>query len=86
MTLMDQPLPGEPLPHFDRAVCRTRPDLPWFGGGTYARITEAVSLCCRCPEIDACHRWAERHDENGIWAGLTQGQREAMRDARVVAR
>lgn len=78
----DLPLPQRPMPKFDAAVCRTRPDLPWFGGGRPEAQREALALCARCPELDACHAWADEHGEDGIWGGLTQGQRHAMRAAR----
>lgn len=74
--------PEEPLPRFDLALCRARPGLPWFGGGEPRDIQAAVALCCRCPELDPCHRWADQHDEAGIWGGLTQRQREVMRAER----
>lgn len=76
------PRAAEPLPLFPAALCRERPDLPWFGGGAQARITEAIALCCRCPELAECHSWADDHAESGIWGGLTQTQRDKMRDSR----
>ena len=79
MTTAAQP---QPVPRFEAALCRTRPDLPWLGGGTDRQVRTCVALCCLCPHLIDCGRWAQDNDEPaGIWGGLTQNQREAMSEA-----
>lgn len=49
-----------------------------YGYGTYARATEAVLVCGRCPVAGECLEWAlETKQEFGIWGGLTPKQRQA---------
>ena len=76
-------IPDEQMPPLPQALCRTRPDLPWLGGGTDKQVTAARALCCQCPELNPCTRWAlTNHEPAGIWGGLSQHQREAMRGGR----
>lgn len=64
----------------DNAECRRHdPDL-WFpvghSAGWTAQIREAKKICGRCPVADRCLEWAvETGQPNGIWGGLTEGER-----------
>ena len=72
-------IPDQQMPPLPQALCRTRPDLPWLGGGTDKQVTAARALCCQCPELNPCTRWAVANNEPaGIWGGLSQHQREAL--------
>ena len=43
----DLVIPDEQMPPLSQALCRTRPDLPWLGGGTDKQVTAARALCCQ---------------------------------------
>lgn len=67
------------------ALCRTAgdPDL-WFPASTTAphspQISEAKTICARCPVRAQCLRAAlESGDTYGIWGGHTEGELKALR-------
>lgn len=41
---------------------------------TYARV-----LCASCEVIEACAEWGIKHEEHGMWGGLTPDERMAIR-------
>lgn len=61
-----------PLPADTKLGCQERPEL-FFGQGKVK--IEARALCDECPAYDWCLAWSTANDEEGVWAGLTQGQR-----------
>ncbi|WP_079105024.1 WhiB family transcriptional regulator [Streptomyces prasinopilosus] len=71
----------------DDAECRAHddPDL-WFpvghSVGWIAQIREAKTICGQCPVRRECLEWALAAGQlNGIWGGLTEGERqELLRD------
>lgn len=40
---------------------------------------QAKALCKQCPDFDVCLDWALAHEEQGIWAGTTNAERNRMR-------
>jgi WhiB family redox-sensing transcriptional regulator len=38
----------------------------------------AIAMCWRCPIRKRCLEWALAHEEEGIWGGLTDSQREEI--------
>jgi WhiB family redox-sensing transcriptional regulator len=79
-------------PQFDwrqRAACRhLDPDL-FFPIGTagpaVGQVSAAKQVCLGCPVRNACLNWAIGHcQEHGIWGGLTEAERRALRTARTV--
>ncbi|MCA9843233.1 MAG: WhiB family transcriptional regulator [Dehalococcoidia bacterium] len=67
-----------------QAACRDHdPDL-WFPrAGQNERVELAQSICRACPVLDQCRDWVDRHDPPyGVWAGLTQGDRDTKRGHR----
>jgi WhiB family redox-sensing transcriptional regulator len=74
----------------DRAACRTEdPDL-FFPVGTTGpallQIEEAKSVCRGCPVRDDCLEWAlETGQDIGVWGGLTELERRALRRRRATA-
>lgn len=65
-----------PLPADTELACMEQPEL-FFGQGK-VKIA-ARTLCDECPAYDWCLEWATLNDEEGVWAGLTQGQRRARK-------
>lgn len=77
----------------DDALCRSKGEDPedWFpiGGGTEAKAAEnhAKAVCWRCLSQPECLRWAlETGQENGIWGGLSEGERQQLRRRKAVRR
>ncbi|MFJ3307168.1 WhiB family transcriptional regulator [Streptomyces sp. NPDC086549] len=68
----------------ERAAClRVDPDL-FFpignSGPALAQIDEAKAVCGRCPVVEQCLGWAvEVGHVEGIWGGMTESERRAMR-------
>lgn len=74
----------------DHAACKGEPlELfiePDAERGTRQRYisasNEIKAMCGSCPVEGECLSWALRHDEHGIWGGLTREQREAISKSR----
>ncbi|MFD7667788.1 WhiB family transcriptional regulator [Streptomyces sp. NPDC059788] len=68
----------------DHAVCReTDPEL-FFPtdkrGRALLQIEQAKTVCNGCPVRERCLQWAlETGQEDGIWGGLSEDERRAMR-------
>lgn len=67
------------------AVCRTDPDA-WFPAKGESG-SEALTACRHhCPILAQCRSWAlanPRLASDGIWGGMTPGQRAAHRRTRL---
>ncbi|MGW9374094.1 WhiB family transcriptional regulator [Streptomyces xanthophaeus] len=66
------------------AVCREEDPELFFPIGTTGpalmQIQEAKAVCCRCPVMEQCLRWAlESGQDEGVWGGLSEGERRAMK-------
>ncbi|WP_240496438.1 WhiB family transcriptional regulator [Streptomyces torulosus] len=66
------------------AVCREEdPELFFPIGNTgpaLLQIEEAKAVCRRCPVIERCLQWAlESGEESGVWGGLSEDERRAMK-------
>ena len=83
----------------DRATCRrTGPDGKplydpdfWFPNGTTGpallQTEDAKQVCYRCPVIDECLGWAlDSNIEFGVWGGLSEGERRALKRRRARGR
>jgi len=76
-------------PWTDKANCRGHdPDL-WFptGGSTWEErkaVRFAVDICHACPVETECLEYALMYEQQGIWGGRTQREREAMRRVRNI--
>ncbi|MEU0059687.1 WhiB family transcriptional regulator [Streptomyces sp. NPDC006334] len=67
-----------------RAVCREEdPELFFPIGNTgpaLLQIEEAKAVCHRCPVIEQCLQWAlESGTDEGVWGGLSEDDRRAMK-------
>jgi WhiB family redox-sensing transcriptional regulator len=53
-----------------------------FFPGKWDSGAEAKAMCRKCPEVEACLKWALDNDERfGIWGGLDEAQlRRARRN------
>lgn len=68
-----------PRPWADHGACRgLDPDL-FFPEKAGAEIRFAQAVCARCPVIAECREWGILHEIHGIWGGLTQNERRAIR-------
>ncbi len=69
------------LEWMDAAACRGSATSQWFPakGPLTARNLDAILTCRRCPVQTHCLQHALDHAEVGIWGGLTDEQRQAMR-------
>ncbi|MGW2635686.1 WhiB family transcriptional regulator [Streptomyces sp. NPDC001348] len=70
------------------AACRFEDPELFFpvseGGASLIQIEQARSICRRCPVLHECRAWALRNGEyEGVWGGLTAGQRRALSPART---
>lgn len=67
----------------DIALCRQIPGDLWFPEkGESAKAAKRV--CAACPVRQACLDYAMRHDERfGIYGGLTERERKALRRKRA---
>ncbi|MEU7028959.1 WhiB family transcriptional regulator [Streptomyces sp. NPDC046275] len=66
------------------AACREEdPDLFFPVGNTgpaLLQIEEAKAVCRRCPVVERCLQWAlEFGQDSGVWGGLSEDDRRAMR-------
>lgn len=76
-------------PQEERPACfQTEEDF--FPGGSWTDHEEQAqklwALCGSCPVRRACAEHAIRHEDYGIWAGLTERQREELRSKNSSAR
>jgi WhiB family redox-sensing transcriptional regulator len=67
-----------------RARCRTEDPELFFPVGTTsiaeAQAAEAKAVCCLCPVLEECRRWAlDTAQDAGIWGGLTEEERRRLR-------
>ncbi len=69
---------GPELAWQKRAACAEtdEPDKFFPSGG--APSWERKKVCAGCPVRDDCLDWALVHDEQGIWGGLTEGERRKL--------
>ena len=89
MTTDGQPsndnLSNRRLPWQSRGVCGEEdPELFFPIGNTgpaLLQIEEAKAVCRRCPVMNECLQWAlnGRLAEFGVWGGLSEDERAAMR-------
>lgn len=64
------------------ARCRDAEDPDLFFPERKASADEALALCASCPVLPACRRHAlELPERFGVWGGLTENEREALRRA-----
>jgi hypothetical protein len=82
------PAPIGVLPPFrgdPRALCRylEDPDVMYPVHGSQNGAAKRV--CKPCPLKDECGEWAIKHDEFGVWGGLSEKERRKIRKERCKA-
>jgi WhiB family redox-sensing transcriptional regulator len=86
-----QQVESEPDQWRDHALCRdTDPDL-FFPVGTTGQalvtIDQAKSVCSQCTVTQECLDYAlETNQDSGVWGGLSEEERRAIRRQRAAAR
>ena len=66
-----------------QALCSGKTDL-FFGSSTERaserrkREKEAKSICAQCPVLNECRSYIQTHSEYGIWAGMTEEERQHL--------
>ena len=73
------------------ARCRTEDPELFFPVGTsgpaLVQAHEAKQVCMQCPVITECLTWAlETGQDAGVWGGLTEEERRAMKRAQARTR
>lgn len=67
-----------------RAACSDEDPELFFpigtSGSALLQIEEAKAVCRRCPVMGECLQWAlESGQEAGVWGGLNEDERRAMK-------
>lgn len=73
-----------PLPDLPGAACKGAADaddvfFPLDNNRTQFAIARARTLCDRCPERVPCLTWAMNENVGGIWGGVGERGRRAMK-------
>lgn len=73
-----------PLPNLPDAACKgiTYPDVfhpHAFDMDHRFATAQAKAICARCPEQTACLEWAMSENVGGIWGGVDERERRAMK-------
>jgi WhiB family redox-sensing transcriptional regulator len=68
----------------DAGACRAGdPELHWpvteHGPAAAAQISAAKRVCHTCPVLAICRAHAIQNEPHGIWGGLTEAERTALR-------
>ena len=73
-------------PWVDRAACRAHPFPDWWfaspnpAAPDHDGFRRARGVCGRCPVREECLQWAvENNETEGLWGGMTWGQRKKLR-------
>lgn len=69
---------GPDLAWQQRAACAKARDADQFFPGGGRPSNRSKKFCGECPVRDECLDWALVHEEEGIWGGLTEKERERL--------
>jgi WhiB family redox-sensing transcriptional regulator len=64
----------------ERAACAGKQEF-FFADHKATLVREAKKICMSCPVKTQCLAHAMRHDEYGVWGGLTANERRRARRA-----
>ncbi|MDF3302900.1 WhiB family transcriptional regulator [Streptomyces tropicalis] len=75
----------------DHGACRFEDPELFFplgeNGLSLRQIDRARAVCHRCPVLRECRAWALRNSEyDGVWGGMTAGERRAVARRRAADR
>ena len=68
---------------YGQAVCYGASGDLFFEEGVRRLVIEAKSYCVRCPVRIDCLEFAIKHEEIGVWGGLTTTERRRERRRRI---
>jgi len=73
----------------DQAACHSMPNEMFYPEHNQRKLEkEAISLaravCLKCPIYQECYDHSIRHEEFGLWAGMSPHQRRAIRTAEKI--
>jgi hypothetical protein len=60
-------------------ACLIVEDLDFFYSEFPLDIALAKDICAECPMIEACRTYAMKHENNGVWGGLSADDRFKLR-------
>ena len=63
-------------------ACLVVEDLDFFFSEFPLDIALAKDICAECPMIAACRAYAMKHENHGVWGGLSADDRFALRGNR----
>jgi len=70
-------------PSLENGLCKGHSELFFtnvpFDKGEHDKVVAAKKLCNACEHKQECLEYAIPHEEYGIWGGLTERQRRAIR-------
>ena len=69
---------NEDLEWRERAACTGKQEL-FFNDNKGTLVREAKAICGMCPVQSQCLAHAMKHQEYGIWGGLTANERRVAR-------
>ncbi len=75
-----------PIPRGAHTPCEAHPEwhFPPMAGNSAPFTEAAKNLCAACPFVAPCAEWAIRRERWGVWGGLTEDERQAIRRARGI--
>jgi len=77
------PIPAEDVAWKTEGLCQeVDPDLFFPEIGARTTAADAKSICVACHVRLKCLEFALSHGEQGIWGGMTERQRKAIRRVR----
>lgn len=72
-----------------QAECQHHDPNMWFPTDDrfeQENVARAKTICRSCPVINECAEWGVRHENYGIWGGMTANELDAERKRRGVKR
>jgi WhiB family redox-sensing transcriptional regulator len=63
-------------------ACLVVEDLDFFFSEFPLDIALAKDICAECPMIAACRAYAMKHENNGVWGGLSADERFELRGSK----
>tara|TARA_R110000764_G_scaffold202949_4_gene288203 strand:+ start:540 stop:833 length:294 start_codon:yes stop_codon:yes gene_type:complete len=63
--------------------CTNYPEIFFPEGADWSYIKQAKTLCGTCPLIRECATYALKWETEGVWGGLSAGERAKMRSVHL---
>jgi len=64
----------------DQSSCKGKQEF-FFSDNKASLVREAKKICAECPVLQQCLAHGMKHDEYGVWGGLTANERRMARRA-----